>query len=94
MYDFYCYVDEVCLLEVKFWYVLKNCVFVLYYQLVIDFQSEWLIGVEVLVCLLDMDWVNIGFVMFILVVELVGLIGELGDWVVIEVCWQYQVWCS
>ncbi|HCY64126.1 MAG TPA: hypothetical protein DHV59_15155 [Oxalobacteraceae bacterium] len=64
----------------------------LHYQPIVDIHSGQLIGAEALVRLADSDTETVGPDRFIPVAESSGLITELGEWVVKEVCRQQESW--
>jgi diguanylate cyclase (GGDEF)-like protein/PAS domain S-box-containing protein len=64
----------------------------LHYQPVIDVNSRQLVGVEALLRLAGDDGQLIGPNEFIPVAESAGLIGQIGEWVMIEACRQHEEW--
>lgn len=66
----------------------------LHYQPVIDMQSGRMTGAEALVRLVANDGSTVGPEHFIPIAEATGLIGALGEWVVVEACRQQGAWCS
>lgn len=65
--------------------------FQLYYQPLVDMQTDRLIGVEALV-----RWPHdeVGPDQFVPIAEATGQINRLGDWVIKEACRQHKQWCD
>lgn len=63
--------------------------FVLFYQPVIDTETEAVVGAE---ALLRWPGMGAGPAQFIPVAETAGFMPTLGDWVVKEACWQQRLW--
>lgn len=64
----------------------------LFYQPIIDIQSGRLIGAEALVRMVAENGTMLSPVEFIPVAEATGMINQLGEWVVTEVCRQHKQW--
>ncbi|HJW57934.1 MAG TPA: EAL domain-containing protein [Burkholderiaceae bacterium] len=64
----------------------------LHYQPVIDMKTGHLVGVEALLRLICDDGRIISPDQFIPVAEAAGLIGQLGEWVILEACRQINKW--
>ena len=62
------------------------------YQPVVDLNSGKLVSVEALVRLHDADGRQVPPVSFIAIAESVGLIEQLGEWVIAEACRQHLAW--
>lgn len=83
--------EQVLLIETRLKNALINGTLDLHYQPVIDLKSGKLTGAEALVRLTD-EGEMIGPDKFIPIAESAGLIGQLGEWVIAEVCQQHAEW--
>jgi diguanylate cyclase (GGDEF)-like protein/PAS domain S-box-containing protein len=68
---------------------LMECQFQLYYQPVVDISTGDVLSVE---ALLRWPHAEIGPERFIPVAEATGMIGRLGEWVLVEACRQHNLW--
>jgi predicted signal transduction protein with EAL and GGDEF domain len=71
---------------------LENKEFHLHYQPMIDIASNQVAGVETLLRWRNEKFPRIGPDKFVPVLEEMGLIGEVGEWVLLTACRQMQVW--
>jgi diguanylate cyclase (GGDEF)-like protein len=86
--------EQALSVELRLKSALKHSGLKLHYQPVIDIKSGRLIRAETLLRLADGNADAVGPASFIPVAEATGLIGELGEWVAAEACWQHEIWLS
>ena len=87
-------VDKSSSVEARIKDALLNHYFELYYQPVIDVESGRMVAVEALLRLPVGEGEAIGPERLIPVAESTGMIAQLGDWVVGEVCRQHDAWIA
>ncbi len=64
----------------------------LYYQPVIELSTDSMVGVEALIRWIEPDGTMVPPIEFIPLAEEMGLIEQIGDWVVREIAYQVQAW--
>lgn len=97
VFVFYVFVDDLvdveCFkFEVDLYDGVCNGEFLFYFQLIMCSQLGVVVGVEVLICWCYLVYGFVLLVIFILFVELIGLINYFGNWVFKVVCMQFVVW--